>query len=177
MVVHLIRRKEAIMVSLQERLEEYKRQLGRGVIQVAYKGLMQYINYLRRYLNSKYPEYAVSGDIYQGFMDMTYFSFTPPLIKAHNLKIAIVFAHEPFRFDVGLAARNKAIQEQYWKLFKNSDWRKYPVVPTLEGRDTFIDHILGNNPDFSDLNKLTTTIELGTLKFINEIEVFLSSNH
>jgi hypothetical protein len=37
-----------------------------------------------------------------------------------------------------------------------------------------IDHILINNPDFSDLDSLTAQIESGTLEFIRDVEGFLS---
>jgi hypothetical protein len=63
-------------------------------------------------------------------MDMTYFSFFPKTLKDRNLKIAIVFLHESFRFEVWLVGFNKQVQQKYWKLFTDSDWNQYPIVST-----------------------------------------------
>ena len=108
----------------------------------AYKGLMEYIMDLRTHFKNRYPDYVVSGSIYYGYMDMTYFSFYPESLKKQNLKIAIVFLHEPFRFEVWLAGFNKQIQSKYWKLIKESGWNKYHLVSTTIGADSILEHIL-----------------------------------
>jgi len=74
--------------SFQESIIEYKKQLKIGHIQIAYKGLIEYIMGFRSYLNNKYPDYFVSGNIYFGYMDMTYFSFTPDSLKRLKLLIS-----------------------------------------------------------------------------------------
>jgi hypothetical protein len=60
---------------------EYKKQLEKGAIKEAYRGLMDYFNALRLFFKNKYPDYFVSGSVYYGYMDMTYFSFTPGSLK------------------------------------------------------------------------------------------------
>jgi hypothetical protein len=160
------------MESFQNYVPEYRKQLKKGYIQEAYKGLVGYIMDLRVYFKNKYPEYFVSG-IYQGYMDMTYFSFSPESLKRRKLKIAIVFRYDTFRFEVWLAGNNKNIQNKYWKLFSESDWNKYYIPPTTKGVDSITEYILVDNPDFSDLDNLTNQIETGTLKFINNVENFL----
>jgi hypothetical protein len=65
------------MESFHECMNEYRKQLEKGAIIKAYKGLMEYIMDLRMHLKNKYPDYFVSGSIYFGYMDMTYFSFFP----------------------------------------------------------------------------------------------------
>jgi hypothetical protein len=162
------------MESFHEYINEYRKQLGKGYIQKAYKGLMEYIMGLRTHFKNKYPDYFVSGSIYYGYMDMTYFPFFPKSFKQRSLKIAIVFIHDTFRFEVWLAGYNKQVQTQYWKLFKESNWNKYHLVPTTKGVDSIMEYTLADNPDFSDLDALTKQIERGTLCFINDIEDFLS---
>lgn len=98
------------MPTLNGHMGEYKKQLDKGRIQLAYRGLLEYILGLRLYFKEKYPDYFVSGSLYLGYMDMTYFSFTHPLLKQKGLKIAIVFLHEQLRFEVWLAAVNKQVQ-------------------------------------------------------------------
>lgn len=164
------------MESFNENINEYKKQLKQGAVQKAYQGLMEYIMSLRTHFNSKYPNYFVSGSIYQGYMDMTYFSFIPESLKNRKLRIAIVFSYNTFRFEVWLAGYNKQVQSKYWKLFKESGWNKYHIVPDIKGVDSIIEYILVENPDFSELDVLTKQIEKGTLKFIEDIESFLSKH-
>jgi hypothetical protein len=164
------------MESFHEYMDEYKKQLKKGAIKKAYKGLLEYIMDLRTYFNKQYPDYFVSGSIYYGYMDMTYFSFFPESFKHRKLKVAIVFIHDTFRFEVWLAGYNKQVQSRYWRLFKESNWNKYHIVSTTKGVDSILEHVLVDDPDFSDLDSLTKQIENATLKFIKDIESFISEH-
>jgi hypothetical protein len=163
------------MKSFNEYVNEYRKQLARGDIQQAYRGLMDYIRGLKTHLQNKYPDYFVTS-IYQGYMDMTYFSFFPQSLKRRKLKVGIVFVHEAMRFEVWLFGINKQVQTKYWKLFKESGWNKYHIVSTVKGFDGIVDAVLVENPCFNDLNALTKKIEKSTLKFIRDIESFLSKH-
>jgi hypothetical protein len=157
-------------------MNEYRTQLEKGAIQAAYKGLMKYFQDLRLYFKKKYPDYFVSGSIYYGYMDMTYFAFFPESLKRRRLKIAIVFIHDAFRFEVWLTGYNKQVQTKYWSLFTDSDWDKYRIPSTTKGVDSILEYTVVDKPDFSDLDSLTQQIEKGTLTFITDVEHFLS-NH
>ena len=128
---------------------------------------------LRTYLENKHPDSFTSGSIYFGYMDMTYFPLFPKSLKHRQLKIAIVFIHDTFRFEVWLVGKNKQIQTKYWKLFKESDWNKYRIPPTTKSVDSIVEYTLIDNPDFSDLDTISKHIEKGTLEFINDIDNFL----
>ena len=162
------------MESFHESMIEYKKQLEKGAIQAAYKGLMEYMMALRTHLKDKYPDYSGPGGVYFGYMDMTYFAFNPQSLKGRNLKVAIVFVHETFRFEAWLAGYNKQVQAKYWKLFKDNNWTKYRLVPTLKGVDSILEHVLVDHPDFGELDALTQQIERETLGFIKDVEDYLS---
>jgi len=162
------------MKSFHEKMAEYKNQLKKGDIQQAYQGLMAYFRNLRTHFKNKYPDYFVSSNIYYGYMDITYFSFFPESIKRRNLKIALVFNHGAFRFEVWLAAVNKNVQTEYWKLIKESGWKKYHIASSTSGIDYILDAILVESPEFADLDALTKQIETGTMQFIKDVEDFLS---
>jgi hypothetical protein len=164
------------MTPFQESINQYRKQLRQGDIQIAYRGLMEYIMGLRYHFMKKYPDYDVPGSIYYGYMDMTYFSVLPKSLKKRKLKIAIVFLHEAFRFEVWLSAVNKQIQKQYWELLKESNLDKYKLVPPGKGIDSIVEFMLVDNPDFSNLDVLTKRMETGVLKFIQDIESFLSKH-
>lgn len=164
------------MTSRPDAMNEFKSQLQKGVIQQAYRGLLEYLLSLKSHFKNKYPEYILSGGLYQGYMDMAYFSFTPESFKRRNLKIAIVFNFEAFRFEVWLSGYNKQTQAEYWRLFKESGWDQYPLVPSIIAEDAIVMHTLIENPDFDDLNWLTRQIETGTMQFIAYIDRFLSDH-
>lgn len=162
------------MVSFQESMIEYQNQLKKGILQQAYRSLMEYFGSLRSYFKKKYPGYSVSGSIYFGYMDMTYFAITPPLLKERKLKIAIVFLHEEFRFEVWLGGYNKNIQKKYFDLIREKNWEKYHVPSKIEGIDSILEYKLVENPYFGDLKALTMQIDNGTMNFIKDVEDFIS---
>jgi hypothetical protein len=47
-------------------------------------------------------------------------------------------------------------------------------VPATKDVDSFVENVLVENPDFSDLDTLTKQIEKETLKFIKDVDGFLS---
>jgi len=160
------------MTSLKEHMSEYRKQLEKGHVQEAYRVLMIYMMDLRTYLKNKYPECYVSG-IYQGYMDMSYFSFTPDILKSLKLKIAVVFVYDDFKFEVWLAGSNKNVQKEYWELFTEKKLEKYHIPSSIKGKDSIVENVLVENPDFGDLNILTREIEKGTLKFMEDMVEFL----
>jgi hypothetical protein len=163
------------MKSFQDSMNEYKKQMQKGDIQEAYKNLMNYIMELRTYFEKKYPTFFVSGSLYYGYMDMTYFSIFPDSLKKKKLKIGIVFCHDTCRFEIWLFGYNKQIQTKYWALFKENKWKKYHLPSSTKGVDYIVQSVLVENPDFNDLEKLTKRIEKETLKFIMDVEEFLST--
>ena len=162
------------MEPFQKYLPQYRAAVQSGAVPAAYKGLMDYFNQLRLYLEKKYPDYFLSGSIHEGQMDFTYFYFFPKKLKRQKLKVVILFTHETFSFQVLLAGYNRAAQAQYLQQFKENGWSKHPLAASAKGVDFITQCILIANPDFSDLDALTAQIEKGTLSFIRDIESFLS---
>jgi len=160
--------------SFSENMDEYRRQVEEGTIKDAYRDLMAYIQGLRAHFDGKYPDCFVSGSIYQGYMDMTYFAFSPKSLKGRGLKAAVVFVHDGCRFEVWLSGCNKQVQAKYWGLFKGSRLDGCHIPTTTKGVDSIIEKVLVERPDFGDLCALTDRIERGTLKFIRDVEKFLS---
>jgi len=162
--------------SLQNAMLDFRSQLQKGTIQVAYKGLLDYILSLRNHFAKKYPDFSVSGAPYFGYMDMTYFSVVDENLKKRGLKIAIVFVYDTFNFEVWLAAVNKKIQTEYWRQVKESGWNKYHLVPSTKGYDSIIECDLVKTPDFSDLPVLTRQIENRVIQFMADVDAFLTEH-
>jgi hypothetical protein len=162
------------MQLIQEDMYEFRMQLRTGAIQRAYKTLLGTMMDLRVHFQNRYPSYSISG-LYQGYMDMTYFAIVPPSLKHRNLKIAIVFNYEAFRFEAWLSGANRQVQRKYWEMFRDSQWADYRVVTPAKGVDSIVECNLAENFDFDNLDSLTTDIEENTVKFINNIEKFFSN--
>jgi len=105
---------------------------------------------------------------------MTYFALFPKSLKDHDLKIAVVFNYDAFRFEAWLAGRNRKVQQKYWELFRARQWNEYRVVAPAKGVDAIVECTLAENFDFTDPDTLTSTIEKATLRFIKRIEGFLA---
>ena len=162
------------MESFARAMQAYHQQIQRGEIQQAYRGLMEYMSALKTELKAKHPDYQVSGSLYFGYMDMTYFSFTPPALKDKGLKIAIVFVHDTFAFEAWLSAANRGLLAQFAEQFKDAGWEKYRRVDAAQNPDAILEHTLAADPDFSDLPALSAQIERETLAFCADMQAFLA---
>ena len=161
------------MKSLNDCVSEYRRQVEKGDIVTAYRGLMEFMMKLRTHFASRFTGYEIPGSIYYGYMDMTYFSVVPEKLKGRGLKIAIVLVHDKLRFEAWLAGRNKSVQLKYWESAREHNWNKYRIPATLKGQDSIIEYELVDNPDFSDPDRLMEQIGNMTAGFIADIESYL----
>jgi hypothetical protein len=152
----------------------FKEELQKGQIIEAYQGLMAYFRQLRTHFEKSFPDFDVPGNIYYGYLDMTYFSILPPFLKSRGLKVAVVFVYDTFRFEVWLSGRNRGVQVEISHLIQKHSLLTYQLTPNPEQADSILDHILVGQPDFSDLKSLTAMIEHGTRGFMNDLEQFFS---
>lgn len=163
------------MRSLQEDIDEFKRQLAKGAIRRAYQGLLAYMTDLRTHFMRAHMSYDVSG-LYQGSMDITYFAIVPNSLARRSLKIAVVFDYEAFEFAAWLAARNRKIQKKYCQTFSGFRWSACRVMEPAKGVDAIVECTLADDFDFDDPGALTARIEDATLEFIDRIERHLSAH-
>jgi hypothetical protein len=129
---------------------------------------MTFMTDLKSYLESKHPE-NISSALYFGYMDMTYFAFTPPGLKRLNLKIAIVYLHEENRFEVWLAAGNRRTQAEYIEVFSRKNIGEYVLSEVKPGVDSVIYSTIVDRPDFDDPDGLKQSIDSITIRFANDI--------
>jgi len=160
------------MNSLNKHIKEYRLQLSKGHIQKAYKGIMTFMSGLKSHLEKDYPDYLTSA-LYFGYMDMSYFAFTSPGLKTKGLKVAIVYLHEPGRFEAWLGGNNRKIQAEFIERLSEKDLGKYRLSKPAPGVDSIIESVLVENPDFDKLEELKMQIEKKTIEFINDMTAIL----
>lgn len=156
-----------MMKTLNKRIEAYTHQLQLGEIQIAYKEILAFMGKLKVAFVKKYPHYDVSN-IYQGYLDMSYFSLSTKPLKDKGLKIAIVYLHENGSFEVWLSARNRDLAKPY-KTILNSLSDEINVFHDNNNQDAIVECILTGAPDFEDQAQLINTIDQGVEKFVAAI--------
>ena len=160
------------MDSLNSHIEEYRIQLKKGQIQKAYKGIMVFMTGLRTYLEDRHPD-SITSALYFGYMDMTYFAFTPSGLRDRKLKIAIVYLHENGRFEVWLGGGNRKIQAEYIDLMSRKDIGRYKLSQVSPGVDSIIESTLAEYPDFDHPEELKALIEKMVIEFIDDVTSIL----
>ncbi|MEI8199489.1 MAG: hypothetical protein WCG21_05485 [Eubacteriales bacterium] len=160
------------MDTLNNCVREYAIQLSKGQIQKAYKGIMMFMSDLKTDLEHEYAEYTTSA-LYFGYMDMTYFAFTPPDLKSRKLKIAVVYLHEECKFEAWLAGNNRQVQAEYNALLSRKDLGRFTLSQINPGVDSIIATSIAEHPDFDDLAGLKKQIEGKIMEFVNDITALL----
>lgn len=160
------------MQSLNESVKEYTVQLQQGQIQKAYKGIMTFMSGLKTWLESRHPENTATG-LYPGYMDMTYFAFTPQALKQRSLKIAIVYLHEQNRFEVWLGGANRRVQSEYVELFKGKNLDGLILSKVEPGVDSIVEMKLVEKPDFDHPEELMLAIESKVIEFTEQVKKLL----
>lgn len=156
---------------LNDYITAYKHQLEIGDIQEAYVGLVKYIMRLRTALSRNLSESYSFGNLFQGYMDYTYFYYSNNFLKKRKLRMGLVLNHTKMQFEVWLLGQTGPIQEKYWEYFKSTKWNKNR---TTKPQYSILETTLSANPNFNDLNKLSKEIQdklmLVTDEIIQDIE-------
>lgn len=156
------------MGPLNKEIREYREQLRKGHIQKAYKGIMTFMSTLRAHMEYENPACHASA-LYFGYMDMTYFAFTPPALRDKKLKTAVVYLHEEGRFEAWLGGSNRKVQAEWIERLKGKDLGRYKLSQVRPGVDSILEAILTEAPDFDDPERLKDELTKKTLAFIAEV--------
>lgn len=159
------------MGELRRDMEELRRRLGEGAIQQAYTAIVAYMSGLRGRLQTAHDEWSVAG-LYQGHFDMTYFGLSVPLLRARDLKLAVVFDYPSFRFQVWLAGRNRAVQRRYWELLRDNGWPTATLVEPAVGVDAIVVADVADGLALVDQEALSASIERAVASLLGDLEHF-----
>lgn len=154
-------------------MAEFKQMLAAGQLQQAYQGLLAFFRNLQRDLAANYPDLSVSGNLYQGYLDMTYFALAPKFLRTRDLKCPLVFNYQEFNFEVWLSGMNRTVQAEYWSKFRAADFPGFELAKDPKREDLLLRRVLIETPDFNDLEILAQQIEQGLLNFLSEVEAVL----
>lgn len=145
------------MPSLGQDVRAYTRALQDGVIPRAYKGVLSFVSQLQSRLLEQFPGCA-AGAFYPGYLDMTYFALTPPELRESKLKLALVYLHAENRFELWLAANNRALQAEMAKRLASISLGGYELTQPAPGVDAIIARVAATAPDFDQPDDLAKTL-------------------
>lgn len=144
------------MKKLNDYVDLYKKQLEKGDIQEAYTALVKYVTKLGSILSKNLSDSYTFGNLFQGYMDYTYFYYSNDFLKKRKLRFGLVLNHQKMRFEIWLLGQNLKIQDAYWLHFKNTKWNENK---TIRPQYSILETTLIENPDFNNLEALTKQIE------------------
>lgn len=155
------------MKSLNQLIRDYTCLVQQGETQLAYKVILDFLGELRACFTKRYPQLDI-GNVYQGYMDMSYFSLSSKALKDKGLKIAIVYLHDKGHFEAWLSARNRAISKEYGSLIKGIT-NDIAVFHDESNQDAIMEYTLTTAPDFENQGIMIDIIFQGVEKFISSI--------
>lgn len=144
------------MKGLNDDIRAYREQLKKGTIQKAYAGLVKYVMLLGTRLSKKLAGQYSFGNLFQGYMDYTYFYYSNDFLKERKLRLGLVLNHPEMRFEIWLLGQNLQIQEKYWQYFKSTRWNTNRAT---RPQYAILETVLIQDPDFDHLNKLSAQLE------------------
>lgn len=142
--------------NLNDYVAVYKEQLKIGDIREAYVGLVKYVTRLGTILSKNLKGIYSFGNLFQGYMDYTYFYYSNDFLKKRKLKMALVLNHTKMQFEVWLLGQTIPIQEKYWKYFKSTKWNENR---STKPQYSILETILIVDPNFNDLDELSQQIQ------------------
>lgn len=118
-------------------LLEYKELVQNTRLIVCYQEFIRLFHWVRIELEKRMPDYKFQGSITENNMDFSYFQFTSPKLKEKGLKIAVVFVHCDFQFQVWVSGFNRRYQAHYYEV-----WKGRPLPFALTSRPAQTEYIL-----------------------------------
>lgn len=141
--------------TLEDYIFVYKKELEKGDIQIAYESLIKYVMALKAACEKAFSKEFTFGNVSQGYMDFTYFSFYNSFVRKEKLRFGIVLNHQKLRFELWLMGQNGEVQKQYWELLKNTKWNQnQPGMPKY----SVLEAVVKEKPDFDNLPQMTDEV-------------------
>ena len=143
----------------------YKEQLEKGYLQIAYTELIKFVMKLKTLFSRDLAHDFSFGNVFQGYMDYTYFYLSNDYLKNRKLKLGLVLNHEEMKFEIWLLGQTKEVQKKYWDLLKTTKWIKSTEIPQY----SVLEAVLIETPNFNDLDSLAEKIKNELILVSDEI--------
>ena len=151
---------------LSDCMDTYTRAVARGDIAQAYRGILSALSSFKSAWGESHTFDKV-GELYQGYMDMSFVSVLPASLAQKRLKIALVYLHPTGDFSLWLTAGNRAIQKSVSETLRSAPLGHYELSVLEPGVDAIIALDLPKPYAFDEPERLTAY-------FLHAAEAFLT---
>ena len=148
----------------------YQQQIRKGDIQKTYTFLLKYVMKVKASIEKQFSKEYSFGNVFQGYLDYSYFYFFNDYLRSKKLRFGIVLNHSEMRFELWLLGQNKKIQDKYWNILKASSWNQ---GRTTKPQYSELEIILIDNPDFEKSDELTANILKRAVVEVDRIVAYL----
>ena len=104
------------MSDFSKEVESYKEVLKAYNVQEIYKEIILYMRSLRKDFPKEDESFRIGG-LYEGLMDMTYFSIATDMLFQKKLKLALVFVHGKGSLEMWISGQNREVMKKYRTYF------------------------------------------------------------
>jgi len=151
-------------------LMTYKVLLQTTELEKSYQEFISLFRFVRVELEKEMPDYKFQGSIIENGMDYSYFQFSNEHLKNKGLKIAVVFVHRSFQFEVWVSGYNRKYQNQYYDIIKNKEC-VFELCNNPNRNDYILKLPLSKEIDLSDGESVVNQIKTASLKLVEFIKV------
>lgn len=161
------------MRSLNECILLYQREIQAGDIVFAYQGIIKLLKALQCALAKAHPDHRIKT-LYTGHFDVSYFTFTPPLLSAHHLKIAVLYRHPLNQFEICLAADNHQLQLAWYPKLCQMKLNNYQLIKPTGKVDVLLSQVIDSHPDFDDQPALISRLQKQAEAFSTDMQIIIN---
>lgn len=146
-------------------MDHFKKALGTGELQKAYRHLMDVFSSLQTALRENKEAQVQTGTLYHGYLDMTYLPVTTRVLRKKGMKVAVVFDYPKFQFQLWLSAGNRKKREKAILLLEQTKVLKDSIRIAKENPDAILEQVIHEPIDFEDTQGLVRSLVAETIRF------------
>lgn len=137
------------MSDFSKRVERYTEVLKAYNVQESYKKIILYTRSLRQVF-LKNDQNLGAGGLYEGLMDMTYFSIATDVLLKIELKLALVFVHGKGSLELWVSGRNREVMKKYRSHFFADPGFSLPAFHEEDNVDALLEFTLAEGKDLAE---------------------------
>ncbi len=162
------------MSDFSKRVERYTEVLEDKSLAETYQEIIEYMRSLRQdFINNE--KSCKTGGLYEGLMDMTYFSITTDVLLKKRLKLAVVFVHGKGSLELWISGRNREALKKYRSHFPVDSGFSFPAFHEEDNVDALLEFILAERKELPEKEDAFQVIQPVVKEILEQMETLLSS--
>nr|WP_312712891.1 hypothetical protein [Proteiniclasticum ruminis] len=143
-------------------------------MQESYKEIILYMRSLRQAFLMGDQNFRAGG-LYEGLMDMTYFSIATDVLFQKGLKLALVFVHGKGSLELWVSGRNREVMKKYRSYFSVDPGFFLSAFHEEDNEDALLEFILAKEKDLPEKEDAYEAVAPMVKKILEQIEMQLKN--